>query len=72
MVSRIRAVASVALMVVAPFAAAAALGACTSGDDEPDGPPVLDLIDGPAQVDPSFDPSDQGRDATVPSATDGG
>ncbi len=29
--------------------------ACSSSN-EPDGPPVLERIDGPAQVDPSYDP----------------
>jgi hypothetical protein len=38
----------VALIVVA-------LAGC-SDSGAPDGPPVLDRIDGPAQVDPSFDP----------------
>jgi hypothetical protein len=31
------------------------LSACTSSD-EPDDPPGLDRIAGPAQVDPSYDP----------------
>ncbi len=36
-------------------ALAAGLSACSSSDG-PDGPPVLERIDGPAQVDPSYDP----------------
>lgn len=43
----------------------ASVSAC-SESSQPDDPPVLDRIDGPARVDPSFDPF-----ATVP-ATDGG
>ena len=42
---------------------ALALSACSSAD-EPEGPPGLDRIDGPAQVDPSFDPF-----ATTPPVT---
>jgi hypothetical protein len=50
------------------------LVACT-GDDGggTDDPPVLDRIDGPAQVDPSFDPMQQGRgggDPAAPPTTD--
>jgi hypothetical protein len=44
-----------------------ALTSC-SGSGEPDGPPVLDRIDGPAQVDPSFDPFA----TTPPMVTDAG
>ena len=39
-------------------------GSACSGSSEPDGPPVLDRIDGPAVVDPSYDPF-----VTVPSST---
>lgn len=44
---------------------AVSVSAC-SGSSEGDDPPGLDRIDGPASVDPSFDPF-----ASVP-ATDGG
>jgi hypothetical protein len=43
-----------------------AVSACT-GSSEPTGPPSLDRIDGPAVVDPSFDPF-----ATIPPSTDVG
>lgn len=47
------------------LAVMASVSAC-SESSQPDDPPGLDRIDGPARVDPSFDPF-----ATVP-ATDGG
>lgn len=47
------------------LAVIASVSAC-SESSQPDEAPVLDRIDGPARVDPSFDPF-----ATVP-ATDGG
>jgi hypothetical protein len=48
------------------LAVIASMSACSGSSSQPDDPPVLDRIDGPARVDPSFDPF-----ATVP-ATDGG
>jgi len=51
------------------FVVSAALGAAAcSGSGGSDGPPVLDRIDGPARVDPSFDPFS----TTVPSVTEAG
>jgi hypothetical protein len=44
-----------------------ALAGC-SGSSQPDGPPGLDRIDGPAQVDPSYDPFA----TTSPPVTDAG
>jgi hypothetical protein len=41
--------------VLAGVLGCALVVACTSSD-EPDGPPGLERIDGPAQVDPSYDP----------------
>ena len=46
---------------------ASGLTACSSSN-EPDGPPGLDRIDGPAQVDPSYDPFA----TTPPTVTDAG
>jgi hypothetical protein len=48
-------------------------GGDDGGDDAPTTvAPVLDRIDGPAQVDPSFDPSGSGRDPAAPATTDPG
>jgi hypothetical protein len=46
---------------------AGGLAACSSSSG-PDGPPGLDRIDGPAQVDPSYDPFA----TTSPPVTDAG
>jgi hypothetical protein len=46
------------------------LVACTGSDGSDDQPPSLDRIDGPAVVDPSFDPF--ATDPSTPPATDGG
>jgi hypothetical protein len=45
-----------------------AVGLSGCGSDEPDSPPGLERIDGPAQVDPSFDPFA----TTPPTVTDVG
>jgi hypothetical protein len=52
------------LLVVGVLMIGPAVSACTDSS-EPQDPPTLDRIDGPATVDPSFDPF-----ATVPPATD--
>jgi hypothetical protein len=44
--------------------------ACTGSDRSDDEPPSLDRIDGPAVVDPSFDPF--ATDPSAPPATVGG
>jgi hypothetical protein len=43
------------------------LAACSGGDRTED-PPTLDRIDGPAQIDPSFDPMQPDRGAGDPAA----
>ncbi len=53
------------------FVAALVVSACSSDGDDPHGPvdtdaPTLGPIDGPATVDPSYDPS------AISGATDGG
>ncbi|HSL73680.1 MAG TPA: hypothetical protein VK853_04405 [Ilumatobacteraceae bacterium] len=55
-----------AVIVTAIVTVIVAASAC-SGSSEPTGPPSLDRIDGPAVVDPSFDPF-----ATIPPSTDVG
>lgn len=55
------------LVLVAVAAAAISLTGCSTSS-EPDGPPGLDRIDGPAQVDPSYDPFA----TTAPRVTDAG
>ncbi len=44
--------------------------ACTGSDGSDDQPPSIGEINGPAVVDPSFDPF--ATDPSVPPATDGG
>ena len=44
--------------------------ACSSSDGNDDGPPTIGGINGPAVVDPSFDPF--ATDPSAPPATDGG
>jgi hypothetical protein len=53
-------------LVVIAIAAIVLIGCSTSS--EPAGPPGLDRIDGPAQVDPSYDPFA----TTPPPVTDAG
>ena len=50
------------------LASVAACSGSDGGDDQQ--PPTLDRIDGPAQVDPSFDPF--ATDPSVPAQTVGG
>ena len=67
---RMRGVVMVSMQVSILLVAAAACSGSNDGVEDPEQPPTLERIDGPAVVDPSFDPF-----ATEPSAaptTDGG
>ena len=55
------------LMAMLP---ALAVTACSSSDGNDDEPPTIGGINGPAVVDPSFDPF--ATDPSAPPATDGG
>ena len=57
-----------ALAAVLLLASVAACSGSDGGDDQQ--PPTLDRIDGPAQVDPSFDPF--ATDPSAPAPTVGG
>ncbi len=57
-------------VVVAAAALAVVVASCS--DSSGDTPPVLDRIDGPAQVDPSFDPFATSTSSPAPTADDGG
>ncbi len=46
------------------------VAACSSSDTDDDEPPTIGGINGPAVVDPSFDPF--ATDPSAPPATDGG
>jgi hypothetical protein len=54
-------------LVVLCLAASFGVLACSGSDGSDDRPPTLDRIDGPAQVDPSFDPF--ATDPSVPPVT---
>jgi hypothetical protein len=56
------------LVIIAVLAVAGTACSDSSGDT----PPVLDRIDGPAQVDPSFDPFATTTSSPPPAADDGG
>jgi len=57
-------------MVALSLVACLALTACSGSDDSDDDSPSLERIDGPAVVDPSFDPFV--TDPSDPPVTDGG
>ena len=57
-------------MLALSLVACLALTACSGSDDSDDDSPSLERIDGPAVVDPSFDPFV--TDPSDPPVTDGG
>jgi hypothetical protein len=60
------------LVVVSILLAAVTACSGSDGGDDPEQPPTLDRIDGPAQVDPSFDPFATTTSSPPPAADDGG
>ena len=59
-----------AVALIAVVGAVGVTSSCTGSDGSEDEPPTIGGINGPAVVDPSFDPF--ATDPSAPPATDGG